>query len=102
MASDSVAINPGHAGEHPGTSRVAGLLACFFSRGVCLCCHTVWCRLCKPLGKKNSRTVPALNLRGGEGERGAGGFGNASRKCFSEGPLLHLTVFKINRNRRKT
>ncbi len=63
MAGDSVAINPGPAGEHPGASRVAGLPACIFSES--FACG--WYRPCKPLGKK-TRPLSALSLRGESGE----------------------------------
>ena len=74
MAGDSVAINPGNAGEHPGASRVAGLPACIFSE-VFAC---GWCRPCKPLGKK-TRPLFALSLRGESGESGKAVFGTAVR-----------------------
>jgi len=51
MAGNSVAINPGHAGEHPGASRVAELPACIFSEGFASS-H------CKPLGKKTPAPSP--------------------------------------------
>ena len=74
MAGDSVAINPGNAGEHPGASRVAGLPACIFSE-VFAC---GWYRPCKPLGKK-TRPLFALSLRGESGESGKAVFGTAVR-----------------------
>jgi hypothetical protein len=66
MAGESVALNPALR------ERNRNLKGCGLTGLLC------WVGIAPAtLRSKNSRTVPALRLRGGEGERGVGVFGKA-------------------------
>jgi len=81
-----VALNLGSAGEQPGASRVAEFLACCLSG----CFGTAHATLTYQKLSHRPRAGFA------QGARAKGG------KGFSVKQLLHLTVFKINCNGRKS
>jgi hypothetical protein len=80
-----VALNLGSAGEQPGASRVAAFLACCLS-------GLLWHCPCNPYVPKLSHRPRAGFAQGARAKGGKG---------FSVKQLLHLTVFKINRNGRE-